>query len=148
MIVGAPQQPGAAGEVKLNPKLQGMFDQAIQQRKTMPVSMNINKLYRNQEERIQDEMNQAKADALRKSLLGGNFKTMLANNGQLPGASPTATAGNPFAKLFGGLGSKLGGAAANNTMGPTPMNPIMTQSMALPHGGPKPPQRNASQQFA
>lgn len=45
----------------------------------MPVAMNINKLYRNQEERIQDEMAQAKADALRKNLLGGNFQTMLAN---------------------------------------------------------------------
>lgn len=30
MIVGGPQQPGAAGEVKLNPKLQGIFDQASQ----------------------------------------------------------------------------------------------------------------------
>jgi DNA-directed RNA polymerase len=47
MIVGAPQQPGAAGEVKVNPKLQSVFDQAIQQRKSMPVAMNINKLYRN-----------------------------------------------------------------------------------------------------
>ena len=45
----------------------------------MPVAMNINKLYRNQEERIQDEMAQAKADALRQNLLGGNLKTMLKN---------------------------------------------------------------------
>jgi dimeric dUTPase (all-alpha-NTP-PPase superfamily) len=39
--------------------------------------MNINKLYRNQEERIQDEMNQVKADALRKNILGGNLQAMM-----------------------------------------------------------------------
>lgn len=107
MIVGGPQQPGAAGEAKpLNPKIQGIFDQAMQQRKSMPVAMNINKLYRNQEERIQDEMNQAKADALRKNILGGGFQTMLANNGQLQGATTMpAAAGNPFNKLFGSLKS-------------------------------------------
>jgi hypothetical protein len=68
----------------------------------MPVAMNINKLYRNQEERIQDEMTQAKADALRSNLLGSNLQAMMKNGGGQP-TSPAA-AGNPFAKLFGGLG--------------------------------------------
>jgi hypothetical protein len=53
----------------------------------MPVAMNLNKLYRNQEERIQDEINQAKSDALRTNLLGGNLKNMLKNGGTLPQAA-------------------------------------------------------------
>lgn len=64
-------------------------------------------------------------------------------------------AGNPLAKLFGGLGKTQGGIPMNNTMtaggpqGPNsfaatnPLAAMMSQSMALPHGGPKPPQRNA-----
>lgn len=64
--------------------------------------MNINKLYRNQEERMQDEMTQAKADALRSNLLGSNLQAMMKNGG---GQQNTpAAAGNPFGKLFGGLG--------------------------------------------
>jgi|LauGreDrversion4_2_1035121.scaffolds.fasta_scaffold187375_2 hypothetical protein len=58
--------------------------------------MNINKLYRNQEERIQDEMNQAKADALRKNIIGGNLQAMI--HGQTQPA-----AGNPLLKLFGSV---------------------------------------------
>lgn len=59
-----------------------------------------------------------------------------------------AAASNPFAKLFGGLGRTQAGAPAGNTLATPsgPNNPLagfMSQSLALPHGGPKPPQRNA-----
>jgi len=66
----------------------------------MPVAMNIGKLYQSQEERVQDEMNQAKADALRRNVLGGTMQSMIKHGGQT--ANPAA--GNPFGKLFGGLG--------------------------------------------
>ena len=104
--------------------------------------MNINKLYRNQEERIQDEMNQVKADALRKNILGGNLQAMMHGQTQPAAGNPlmklfgstnkAPTGVNPLTKAFGNFAQTVGGEAG-----------IMSQSMALPHGGPKPPQRNS-----
>jgi hypothetical protein len=93
----------------------------------MPTALNINKLYRNQEERIQDEMQQAKADALRKNLLGGGFQTMLANQGQVPAQTMPAAAGNPFAKLFGGLKAQAPVSGGGMTpSGPNQMAALMS----------------------
>ena len=97
MIIGgaASSQPEAR---PINKNIQNLFDQAVEQRQKMPVSMNIGKLYQSQEERIQDELNQAKADALRRNVLGGSMQNMIKQGGQ------TNTPGNPLGKLFGGLG--------------------------------------------
>ena len=60
--------------------------------------MNNNKFYASQQERVQDEMMQAKADALRKGLLGGQMASMMFNKGDA-NAQPS----NPLmSKLFGG----------------------------------------------
>ena len=52
-------------------------------------------------------MAQAKADALRTNLLGSNLQSMMKNGGGQQ--TMPAAAGNPFAKLFGGLGNTQGG---------------------------------------
>jgi len=80
MIIGgaASSQPEAR---PINKNIQNLFDQAVEQRQKMPVSMNIGKLYQSQEERIQDELNQAKADALRRNVLGGSMQNMIKQGG-------------------------------------------------------------------
>jgi len=64
-------------EASGNENLDKLFKNALAEKSGKPIAMNKDKFFHNQEERIQDEIAQAKADALRKGLLGGTLKNMM-----------------------------------------------------------------------
>lgn len=100
--------------------------------------MNKDKFFHNQQERIQDELVQTKADALRKGLIGGQLKNFI----QPGAAAQTAGPGNPFGKLLAGtMRNQAQGQNASQTSSGNPLAEMMSKSMALPQSGPKPPQK-------